>query len=147
MAWPVPVPDADSEPYWASLREHAVRVQRCDDCSTFRFPPREICDRCQGRLSTWVACSGRAHLVSWIVTHQAFGQAFRESVPYTVLLVRLDEQEDILLYGNLRDASPEELSIGMALDPVYEDGAGGVTLLHWRPRRPRSPGDLPVGDG
>ena len=32
---PIPVPSAESQPYWDGLREQKLMMPRCDDCSRF----------------------------------------------------------------------------------------------------------------
>lgn len=132
-SWPLPRPDLDSQPFWDGLVRREIRVQRCADCGRLRFPPRAACWSCGSSDLSWEACSGRANLVTWTVTHHPFGAAFRELVPYTVLLVHLAEQEDLLMYGNLRGADPGELHVGQTFQAEFETVSDEVTLLQWRP--------------
>ena len=37
-ALPLPAVHPDNAPYWAALREHELRLQRCEDCAVLRFP-------------------------------------------------------------------------------------------------------------
>ncbi len=37
---PLPQPDRDSLPFWQGTRAGELRVQRCNACSRYRFPPR-----------------------------------------------------------------------------------------------------------
>ena len=41
---PLPYPDRDSEPYWSALSNGELKLQRCNDCGAFRWPPRAICN-------------------------------------------------------------------------------------------------------
>jgi uncharacterized protein len=132
-AWPLPRPDRDSAPFWSALRRHEIRIQRCDGCGRLRFPPRSVCWQCGSEETSWELCSGRAGLVTWTVTHQAFGPAFRDHVPYTLAVVRLAEQEDLLMYGNLRQAEPGALRVGLPLEAQFEDVSPEFSLLNWRP--------------
>ena len=45
--------------------------------------------------------SGTGEVHSWVVTHQVYAPDFVDLVPYTVVLVRIDEQDDILIPGRL----------------------------------------------
>jgi uncharacterized protein len=134
---PLPVADRDSAPWWAGLAEHELRLQRCHDCDTFRWPPRALCNRCGSLDWSWVAASGRATVASWIVNYHAFSDAF--SAPYVVVLARLDEQDDILVpgaYGGAPDG--DGLRVNRRVVAAFDDVAGPegtdpVTLLRWMP--------------
>jgi uncharacterized protein len=135
-ARPLPVADHDSAPWWSGLAEHELRLQRCDDCATFRWPPRALCNRCGSLDWSWVAASGRATVASWIVNHHAFSDAF--PVPYIVVLARLDEQDDVLVPGAYGGTTDAGLHIGQRLVLAYEDvpvpeGADRLSLLRWLP--------------
>ena len=96
-ARPLPLADRDSTPWWTALAEHELRLQRCHDCGTLRWPARALCNRCGSLDWSWLAASGRATVASWIVDEHPFTDAF--PVPYVVVMARLDEQDDILVPG------------------------------------------------
>ena len=127
-AKPLPVPDRDSAPFWRGLREGALRVQRCRACGALRWPPRAVCNRCYAFDSEWIALSGRGRIVSWVRTHQAFAPAWRDEVPYDVVRVALDEQEDLQLLGRLEGAPP---AAGLPVRARFVRVDDAVTLLHW----------------
>jgi hypothetical protein len=62
--------------------------------------------------------------------------AFRDEVPYAVVLVELDEDPGLRLLGNLRACAPAEIQAQMPVEVVFEDAATDVTLAHWRPAAP-----------
>ena len=127
----LPAVDRDSEPFWTSLRAHQLTVQQCDACHALRFPPRAVCDRCHADRFRWMACPGRGRVLSWAVTHQRFHPAF-DVTPYTVLLVELDEQPGLAMYGDLI-GDPTELAVGAPVVAEFEDVTETVTVVHWRP--------------
>jgi uncharacterized OB-fold protein len=127
----VPQPDVDSAPFWEAVGQHRLVVQQCDDCRGLRFPTLPVCPRCGSMKTSWADVSGRGRVLSWVVTHQVFHPAFAARVPYTILLVQLDEQHGLLMYGNLRPEGAE-VTPGMAVDAVFED-AEGFTLVQWTP--------------
>ena len=130
VAKPLPHPDRDSEPFWRGLREGALCVQRCRGCGALRWPPRAICNRCRGFDCEWIALSGRGRIASWVCTHQVFSPAWRDEVPYVVVQVALDEQDDLQLIGRLEDAAPER---GLPVRARFVRVDDAVTLLHWEP--------------
>ena len=90
---PFPEPDRSelNAPYWDGLAEGALRFQRCHACSHAWLPARAECPRCLQADNSWEDASGDAKLVSWVTYHTAYHPAFKERVPYTVLLVELAE--------------------------------------------------------
>ncbi len=56
-----------------------------------------MCNRCGSFDARWEPACGRGTIASWIVNHHAFDAA--TSSPYVVLMVRLDEQDDVVLPG------------------------------------------------
>jgi uncharacterized OB-fold protein len=128
---PRPVPDPDSAPYWEAVAEHRLVVQRCSACDTLRFPLREVCRECGSNGWQIEDVSGRGRVISWVVTHQVFHPAFADRVPYTVLLVELEEQAGLLMHGNLR---PEgEVTWLMPVRAVFESVDDDFTLVQWTP--------------
>ena len=129
---PRPLPDADSAPFWAAVREGRLVVQRCTACGTYRFPPTAVCRRCRSTGTTWAEVSGQARVLSWIVTHQVFHPAFAGAAPYAVLLVELAEQPGLAMYGNLRPPDAP-ITEGMAVRAVFEAVDDELTLVQWTP--------------
>ena len=84
----------------------------------------------------WEPVAGTGEVHSWIVTHQVYAPTFVELVPYTIVLVRLDEQDDILIPGPLVLASPEnEVHVhqGLRVHAVTERVDDSIGELAWQP--------------
>ena len=124
--------DRDSAPYWAAAREGRLELQRCAECDTWRFPARAICNRCHSFDSSWQPVSGRGRIVSWIVTHQPFSPAFADRTPYVLASVALDEQEDLVLLGNLVAGVPTAGARVRAVFPApSESDPSGERRMQW----------------
>ncbi|WP_433326456.1 Zn-ribbon domain-containing OB-fold protein [Spirillospora sp. CA-294931] len=126
--------DRDSAAWWDAVRRHELTLQRCAACREVRFPPRAMCNRCGAESAEWVPALGTGRVYSWVVTHQVFAPALAGRVPYTTLLVRLDDGPDLLMYGNLAEGAPADLRPGLPVEAVFEDAEDGTTLINWRPR-------------
>src|SRR5262249_49866946 len=123
---PLPHPDRDSLPFWQGLREGEIRVQRCRGCGALRWPARAACNRCRSFDAEWIALSGRGRVVSFTRTHQVFAPCWRDEVPYDLVQVALEEQEDIQMIGRLVGAEPaRDLAVRARFVPVGDS----VTLL------------------
>jgi hypothetical protein len=77
--------------YWSSLEQGRLRFQRCAACENRWLPPRTECPRCWSAEWAWEEASGEGRVVSWVVFHTAFHEAFRDRVPYNVAVVELAE--------------------------------------------------------
>ena len=124
-----PVPDRDSAPYWAGLADGLLKLQHCPSCGRWTWPPRPICSGCQNEGMTWEPVAGTGEVHSWIVTHQVYAPTFVDLVPYTTVLVRLDEQDDILIPGRL--LSDVEVHQGLRVHVAPERITDDIGQLHW----------------
>jgi uncharacterized protein len=125
----VPVVDRDSLPYWSALADGRFELQRCAQCGRWTWPPRPICSGCHGDQLTWQAPSGRGTVYSWVVTHQPYAPDLARIVPYTVALVRIDEQDDILIPG--RFTSEGEIHQGLVVRAAPEAVTEEIGVLNW----------------
>lgn len=125
----LPVSDRDSAPYWAALAEGRFVMQHCSTCGRWTWPARPICSGCHGDALAWKEPAGTGTVYSWVVTHQPYAPDLARLTPYTVALVRVDEQDDILIPG--RYLSEAEISQGLRVRAVPEPVTDEIGLLHW----------------
>ncbi len=109
-------------------------VQTCNQCGTRQHPPEEICHQC-GSMDlghTELGPNGTVH--SFTVAHYAVNRALADAVPYAVVLVTLDDDPSIRIIGNVIDADPGEVHIGMPVTATWverSDENGSVQLIQW----------------
>ncbi len=127
---PLPRIDERNRPHWEGNREGVLRVQRCDDCGTPRFPASRFCPHCLSESTSWVATEGRGAVWSWCVFHRAYFKGFEPELPYAVVLVQLDE--GIRLYSNLVDVPRDRIRIGMRVRAVFDAVTDDVTLVKFQ---------------
>lgn len=128
---PLPKMGSDAREFWEGCREHELRIQKCGRCGHLRWPPAILCPRCLSRDTERVMVSGRGTVYSYAVYHVAFDPAFREDLPYIVVLVALEEGPHLLT--NLVGCDPEKVSCDMAVEVVWDDVTDTVTLPRFRP--------------
>lgn len=129
---PLPLPDEDTRPFWEGCRRRELVMQRCVDCGAMRFTPRPLCPKCRSKGADWVPVSGRGTIASRVVVHAPVLPAFVDRVPYTVVLVALEEDPALRLVGNVLDAAPEEVEIGRSVEVDFEELTPEITLPQWR---------------
>jgi uncharacterized OB-fold protein len=115
----------------------AVIVQRCTACATLRHPPEEICHVCGATTFDGVELAPSGTVYSYTVCHYAANNALADAVPYTVVLVSLDDAPQVRVIGNLLDSDGTDVRIGMPVvaeweERTAEDGAR-ILLPQWRP--------------
>ena len=122
---------ADWIPYWAAGRERELRFQRCRSCRLWRHPPGPMCPRCLSMESDWEQASGRARLVSWVVVHSPVLPAWKDRVPFAVVLVECEES--VRTIGGLMGATPDALRMDMPLVVDFAPSPDGDLVPQWRP--------------
>jgi uncharacterized OB-fold protein len=130
-ARPAPIITRDTEFWWAGVREHELRIQRCTACTTLRHPPDPGCWNCGSLSWDWIVSSGRGTLHSYVVYHTPQLEAF--DYPNCIALVALEE--GVRLVANLVDVDPLEFRIGLPVEVFYRKFAD-LTLPQFRPAQP-----------
>ncbi|MEU6379389.1 zinc ribbon domain-containing protein [Streptomyces sp. NPDC046909] len=131
-----PVPDRDSAPWWEALGRHELLLQSCEACSRLRWPARALCGACASADWTWVPAARSGTVATWNVTWRTADP--RVPVPYVVVLVRLDDQDDLLLPGFYDGpANGDGLRLGLPVRAGFRDfpcvdGRPPAALLSWR---------------
>jgi uncharacterized protein len=136
------VPDNDSEwkEFYEHARAHRLVVRKCKACGLMRYPPTHACPWCMELAWTWQEVSGRGTIYSYEIVAHAIQPGFRDSTPYAVVLVELDEQrgqptpdEALRVIANLvrADFTPEpeaNVAIGRRVRVVFQDLADHMAL-------------------
>lgn len=118
-------------PFWEALKAHEFRVQSCAACGTLRHVPKEICPACGSQDAGWTQVSGKGTVYTYTVIHRGPTPAYQADAPYVIAHVELDEGPRVI--SNLIGVDPAQVRIGMPVEVVFEDVAGGWTLYKFRP--------------
>lgn len=130
-AKPLPHIDEEMRPWWEAAQRHELYIQKCRDCGDLRFHPRALCTSCMSSNTEWVRCSGRGKIYTYTVTNQNGSAGFRDSLPYVLAWVELDE--GVKLMTNIVDCPPAQVKIDMPVEAVFDDVTPDVTLVKFRP--------------
>ena len=128
---PLPEIQPWSRQFWEGTKQHKLLIQKCKDCSAKIFYPRKICPECWSPNLSWTESSGRGKVYSYSVTMAGVEERFTEDLPFILALV--DLEEGIRMMTNIINCKPEEVSIGMDVEVVFEDVTEDVSLPKWRP--------------
>jgi len=127
-----PEADQDSEPYWQSLKEHKPKLQKCENCGRFRFPPSPSCYYCGTIGGKWEEISGRGKIYSWATIHHPIDKRLAEEVPFTVILVDMEEGPRIA--GRLIGTDNQDIKCDMPVEAIYDDLDADLTLINFKSR-------------
>lgn len=134
MARPLPIPDPVSRFFWEGAARGSLLIQRCGSCLCFQYPPTVVCESCQSRDVIPTEVSGRGSIFALTVVHQAFLPDFSEDVPYTLVLVELDDAPGVRLLTNLVDQRGQTSLACDAVEVTFEMREG-VAIPQFRPAR------------
>ena len=112
--------DDDNRFFWTSGADGHLRFLRCGACRTFVHPPAPRCPACLSDSLAPEVVSGRGTVESFTVNLQ---QWIPGSEPYIVAWVSIVEQPDVRLTTNLVGLEPTAVSVGMAVDVVFEESS------------------------
>ncbi len=127
----LPQPDEETKPFWDATKKHELHIQRCADCKQFRHPPGKTCPSCYSENFTWEKVSGRGKIYSYIRVFQPVLPQWRESPPYNIVQVALDEDAEIILTGNVVAAADAKLKVGLPVKVTFDDVSDDVSIPRW----------------
>lgn len=138
--------DVENLAYFRHCAEHNFHLQACTECELVRYPPTTACPWCNCLESRWTPVEGKGAIHSYGEVHHAIQPAFKNHLPYLILLVDLDtqlgrptEHEALRVAGNLTTpdgklAPPDVVrraGIGTRVRMVFTDVGEGLSLPQW----------------
>lgn len=136
--------DSEYKGYFEAAQQHRLVVKKCSACGLLRGEPGPGCPWCASLDWEWQQVSGKGTIYSYQVITHAIMPAFRDWVPYTVVLVELDEQSGEpnaenglritanLLGEDMQPEDPENVGIGKRVEVVFLDTEDGFSLPQFR---------------
>ncbi len=148
MGMTLTIEDLDREnlEFFRYCAKRDFRLQRGKKSGLLRYPPTTACPWTGDRQSEWVPVEGKGTVHTYTEVHHPIQPAFRDKVPYMIILADLDtqkgapsEHEALRVAGNLVTpegafAPPETIrrvGIGSRVRMVFVDVREGFALPHW----------------
>jgi uncharacterized OB-fold protein len=128
---PLPIPDSDSEEFWEGCKRHELLIQRCEQCNSYRYPPRSICPKCFSMNTKWEKASGRGEVYTFSVVRVPPAPEWEPDIPYTIGVIQLDE--GVRMVSNIVGCRPEDIQIGMKVEVVFDDVTDKSTIPKFKP--------------
>jgi uncharacterized OB-fold protein len=130
---PIPIPDAQSKPFWDACNERRLVIQRCAACGRHQFPPEATCRDCDSADQLgWVETSGRGHIHGYMVMHDSRIKAFQPEQPYNLVGIALDDDPAIKFISNLPGVPVHEVPIGAAVEVDFIEVSPTQLMPEWR---------------
>jgi uncharacterized protein len=115
-------PDRRMDPYaaqfWEFTKVHEFRLQQCNGCEKYRWPPAPVCDGCLSEQFTWTQASGKGKVLSWVV----FCRQYFSEYPSGHRVVSLELDDGPLFITIPVDMGDDELRDGMQMELAWEKG-------------------------
>lgn len=109
---------------WDSVAEKSMRLQRCSNCHSFRYPPGACCPQCLSTDATWEKLSGEGKVLSWTTFHRQYLPAY--PAPSTIVAVQL--KEGPIMISNIDHAEVASLHLDAPVTMVYAPHPDGYML-------------------
>jgi uncharacterized OB-fold protein len=126
----LPTPGPETTPFWTGGRDGQLLIFRCRSCGHFFHPPGPVCWRCRSTDVGPEPASGRATVAAFTINRQPWIPGFEP--PYVVAMVELAEERDTRLVTNIIEIAPEEVTVGLEVEVVFEAWTSGSTEV-WLP--------------
>lgn len=124
--------DHDTGGFFAAAAREELAVCACANCGAVLHLPRAYCAACRSWDTVWRTVAGRGRLYSWTTVEHQVHRSF--PVPYTIVLVELDDAPEARLVGYLPGRPALEAGMPMQLwfEPVDDEG---TLLPQWAPEQ------------
>ena len=127
---PLPAPDGDTAALWAGMRDGKLLLQHCGQCGNVEYYQQQMCRKCGSEELEHRAASGRGKVHSFSVVHRAPGPAFKNDVPYAVLLVELAEGPRMI--STYTGGPPDDVTFDMDVQIQFEIVSDEIALPRFR---------------
>jgi uncharacterized OB-fold protein len=114
----VPDPDGRNADFYRHLASGRLHLQQCAGCAHYYHPPRYLCRECGSADLEFVPVAGSGRIFSWTVTHRPVDAAWAAEIPYTTVVVAMDEGPRLV--GALRDLDPALLELELPVRAEIE---------------------------
>ena len=128
---PVPNPRGEELIFFTEAKEGRLSFQVCDDCAARIAYPHVVCPNCLSDRLTRRPAAGTGTVHSFTTLHRAGNPVMAGRVPYTVVLVDLDEGVRVLadLADDGAGAAPR---IGMPVEVFFEELTDELSIPRFR---------------
>lgn len=122
MTYPLPRPNAQTQPYWDGCALGELRYQCCADCASVQPIPRSLCQQCHSQRLDWKVSQRSGTVLSFTTVYRAPLPVFKSMVPYVIAIVDMDEGFRVM--ANALAPATQGLAIGARVRVDFQDVEG-----------------------
>lgn len=102
----------------AAAAEGRFMLQRCAECGTLQYPPRDACTNCLSNDLPWKDVPANGKLIAGTIVRTSTNVYFRERTPWRVGMVQLDAGPSIMchVHGDVGDEGDTPVRLINRLD-------------------------------
>jgi len=104
--------DSNSQPFADGLARGELAYQACSQCGATQKLARYACRTCGSTALTWKTSSGKGVVYATTVVSRAPSDGFKPLVPYTLVLVDLDEGARLMGHAQAGVAIGDKVAAG-----------------------------------
>ena len=108
----------ENRQYWTGGANGELLITHCASCSKAIHPPELICPHCLSRDTIATPALGTGIIYSFTVNYQQWLPGLNP--PYVIVVVDLDGELGVRVTGELKNASPEEVAIGLPVTVCFQ---------------------------
>lgn len=120
--YPLPRPNAQTQPYWDGAAVGELRYQCCSACDSVQRIPRSLCEQCQSSRLQWKDSQRTGTVLTFTTVYRAPLPVFKDMVPYVIAIVDMDEGFRVM--ANALPQACEGLAIGTRVRMGFQDVHG-----------------------
>lgn len=90
----------EAQPFFDGLKEHTLRLQRCQSCGKVLFYPREYCPDDLGEL-IYETVETTGSIITYSVVERCGEPSLQDKLPYVAALIQLDAGPN--MFGRVRN--------------------------------------------
>ncbi len=130
---PLPFPTADTQPFWDSVKQHAMQLPFCKSCNEFFYYPRAFCPKDFNWDIEYRPVSGKGTVYAFSICYRGQAEGWWDKAPYTVVTVELEEGPRMMSNLINVEHDPANIKVGMPVKVIYSDVTAEMTLPHFEP--------------
>jgi uncharacterized OB-fold protein len=116
-----------TQPFWDGVAAGELRLPRCSACQAWQWYPMPGVDHCAGARIEWTPVRPDGRIFTFTTVRRPFlPDASTADVPFTTVLVELDDAPGIRLVGRLVD--DVEPTIGMRVTAEFANDTDGADV-------------------
>ena len=127
---PIPALRGEEKVYFDEAKAGRLVYQRCRGCNAAIFYPRSVCPTCMSEELEFVPSAGRGTIYSYTTLYRAGHPAFKDDVPYTIVLVDLEEGVRVL--ADLVESAPDSVDVGLPVEVLFDAVTEEFTVPRFR---------------